>query len=172
MGKTTKTGMAKKAYQLGKQYEKTYRGCGQCVVAALQDALQIENQEIFKAATALAGGTGLAADNGCGAYIGATLVLSSIIGRERDNFADPKGIRFKTHQLARQFREKFIQEYGSVICRDIQNKLLGRYYYLADPQEYEKFHNAGAHDVHCPEVVGKAAKWMVEILSEASLIAK
>jgi C_GCAxxG_C_C family probable redox protein len=164
--------VAEKAYQLGKEYEKTYRGCSQCVIAALQDALDIRNDDIFKSATGLAGGTGLACDSGCGAYIGAVLVLSSLVGRERNNFSDPEGIRFKTHELVRKFRKKFIQEYGSVICRDIQNKILGRYYYLPDPQEFEKFHNAGAHDVHCPEVVGKAAKWMTEIMLEEKVGSK
>jgi C_GCAxxG_C_C family probable redox protein len=164
--------VAEKAYQMGKEYERTYRGCGQCVMAALQDTLDIRNDDIFKAATALAGGTGLATDSGCGAYIGAILVLGSLVGRERNNFSDPEGIRFKTHDLARRFRERFIREYGSVICRDIQNKILGRYYYLPDPQEYEKFHNAGAHDIHCPEVVGKAAKWMTEIILEEGLISR
>ena len=166
MKKANSAELAERAYKLGKEYEKTYRGCGQCVIAALQDTLDARNDDIFKAATGLAGGTGLAGDSGCGAYTGAILVLSSLLGRERNNFSDPEGIRFKTHQLTRKFQEKFIQEYGSVVCRDIQNKILGRYYYLPDPQEYEKFHNAGAHDVHCPEVVGKAARWMTEIILE------
>ena len=172
MKKANSAELAEKAYRLGKEYERTYRGCGQCVMAALQDILDIRNDDIFKAATGLARGTGLTADSGCGAYIGAVLVLSSLVGRERNNFSDPEGNRFKTHELARKFREKFIQEYGSVVCRDIQTKILGRYFYLADPQEYEKFHNAGAHDVHCPEVVGKAAKWMAEILLEENLISE
>jgi C_GCAxxG_C_C family probable redox protein len=162
--------LAEKAYRLGKEYEKTYRGCSQCVIAALQDTLKKRNDDIFKAATGLAGGTGLAADGSCGGYTGSVLMLGLLLGRERENFSDPSGIRLKTLELTRKFRQKFIQEYGSVICRDIQNKVLGRYYYLADPKEYENFHNAGAHDVHCPEVVGKAAKWMIEILSEAGLI--
>lgn len=164
--------VAEKACKLGKEYEKTYRGCSQCVIAALQDALEIRNDDIFKSATGLAGGTGLAGDSGCGAYIGAVLVLSSLVGRERNNFSDPEGIRFRTHQLSRKFREKFVREYGSVVCRDIQNKILSRYYYLPDPQEYEKFHNAGAHDVHCPEVVGKAARWMTEIVLQENLLHK
>jgi C_GCAxxG_C_C family probable redox protein len=172
MEKINSREVAEKAYRLGKEYEKTYRGCSQCVIAALQDAMSIRNGNIFKAATGLAGGTGLACDSGCGAYIGAVLVLSLLVGRERNNFSDPEGIRFKTHELVRKFRKKFIQEYGSVICRDIQNKILGRYYYLPDPQEFEKFHNAGAHDVHCPEVVGKAAKWMTEIILEENLISE
>ena len=164
--------VTEKAYQLGKKYENTYRGCSQCVIAALQDALDIRNDDIFKAATGLAGGTGLATDGSCGAYIGAVLILSSQVGRERNNFSDPEGVRYKTLELTRKFRERFIQEYGTVICRDIQNKIMGRYYYLPDSQEFEKFHNAGAHDVHCPEVVGKAAKWMTEIMLEESVGSK
>jgi C_GCAxxG_C_C family probable redox protein len=161
---------AVKAYQLGKEYERTYRGCSQCVIAALQDVLGTGNDAVFKAATGLAGGTGLTGDSGCGAYMGAVMFLGSILGRERKNFSDPEGVRFKTHQLVRKFRDQFIQEYGSVVCRDIQNRVLGRYYYLPDPQEFEKFHNAGAHDVHCPEVVGKAAKWMTEIILQEGLL--
>jgi len=159
-----------KAYNLGKEYEKTYRGCSQCVIAALQDVLGVGSDDVFKAATGLAGGTGLTCDSGCGAYMGAVLFLGSILGRERKNFSDPEGVRFKTHKLIRKFRDKFIQEYGSVICRDIQNRVLGRYYYLPDPQEFEKFHNAGAHDIHCPEVVGKASRWMTEIILQEGLL--
>jgi len=166
----SKKELSEKAYQLGKEYERTYRGCSQCVIAAIQDTLDIRNDDIFKSATGLAGGGGLAGDSGCGAYIGSILMLGLLLGRERERFSDPEGIRFKTHELVRKLRERFSQEYGSVICRDIQNRILGRYFYLADPQEYEKFHNAGAHDLHCPEVVGKAAKWMIEILGEANLI--
>lgn len=58
----------------------------------------------------------------------------------------------------------------SLVCRDIQGKILGRYYYLPDPEEFQKFHDAGAHDIHCPEVVGKAAKWMTEIPWEENLL--
>ncbi len=42
-----------KAYQLGKKYEQTYKGCSQCVIAALQDAFNIRNEDVFKAATGL-----------------------------------------------------------------------------------------------------------------------
>jgi len=159
-----------KAYELGKEYEKTYRGCSQCVIAALQDAFDIRNDDIFKAATGLAGGSGRATDGSCGAYGGAILILGFLLGRDRDNFADPEGIRFRTLELVRKFRDKYIQEYGSVVCRDIQTKVLGRPYYLADPDEYEKFHDAGAHDVYCPEVVGKSARWMAELILEENLL--
>ncbi len=48
-----------KAYQPGKKYEKVYGGCSQCVVAALKDAFDIKNDDVFKAATELIIGEGL-----------------------------------------------------------------------------------------------------------------
>jgi len=50
------------------KHGKTYRGCSQCVIAALQDTLSARNGDIFKAATGLAGGTGLTGDIGCRVY--------------------------------------------------------------------------------------------------------
>jgi len=65
-----KTELAEKAYRLGKEHEKTYRGCSKCMIAPLQDALDIMDDKIFKAATGLAGGIAAAGDTGCGTYIG------------------------------------------------------------------------------------------------------
>ena len=161
---------AEKAYELGKKYEQTYRGCSQCALAALQDAFNIKNDGVFKAATGLAGGGGLATDGSCGAYTGAIIFLSSILGRERDKFSDPEGVRFQTMKLAQKFHDKYIQEYGSVVCRDIQAKIMGRPFYLVDPDEFKKFHDAGAHDIYCPEVVGKASQWMAEIIMAENLV--
>jgi C_GCAxxG_C_C family probable redox protein len=159
---------AEKAYQLGKKYEQTYTGCSQCVVAALQDAFNIRNDDIFKAATGLAAGGGAATDGSCGAYSGAIMALSSLLGRERDDFTN-EDVLHKNFELMMKLRDRFIQEYGSVICRNIQTKVFGRPYYLPDDDEFEKFEKAGAHDVHCPEVVGKAARWAAELINKEKL---
>jgi len=161
---------ADKAYEFGHHYEKTYHGCSQCAIAALQDVFDIRNDDIFKASTALAGGSALSTEGSCGAYVGALMVLGLLVGRERDNFADPEGVRFTTQRLAGELRKKFIDEYGSIICRNIQTKVMGRPYYLGDKDEYEKFHNAGAHEIYCPDVVGKACRWMAEIIEGAKLV--
>lgn len=163
---------AEKAYQLGKEYEKTRKGCSQCVIAALQDALDIRNDDIFKAATGLAGGGGGAIDGSCGAYVGAIMVLGSLLGRDRNNFIDlHQTVGFRTIELVRKFRNKYIQEYGSVVCRNIQTKVFGRPFYLVDPEDFEKFEDAGGHeDKGCPEVVGKAARWMAGLILEENLL--
>jgi len=164
---------AEKAYELGKEYEKKYLGCSQCAMAALQDALGIRNDDIFKASTTLAGGGCGTGDGSCGAYVACLMVLSSLEGRERDKFDDFSKIApdARAFKLARKFRDKFIQEYGSVICRNIQTKVMGRPYYIVDPDDWNKFEAAGGHgDKGCPVTVGNAAKWMAELIEEEGLV--
>ena len=162
--------IAEKAYNLGKEYEKTCKGCSQCVVAALQDAFDMRNDDVFKAATGLAAGGGGSTDGNCGAYSGGIMFLSMLNGRERDDFKDASGKVFTNFQVVNKLRGMFIQEYGSVICRNIQTKMFGRPYYLVDPDEFEKFEKAGAHEVHCPEVVGKAAGWTADLVIKEGLV--
>ena len=157
-----------KAYQLGKEYEGTYKGCSQCALAALQDAFGIKDDNLFKAVTGLAGGGGCT-DGSCGAYSAANVFLSTFVGRERDDFADTAGNMHRSFEMMGKLHAKFIEEYGTIICRDIQTKIMGRFYYLPDPEELAKFEKAGAYDGKCPEVVGKAARWAAEIINQEKL---
>ena len=160
---------AERAYEAGWAYESTYRGCAQCVLAALQDAFDARDDAVFRAATGLAGGGGLACDGSCGAYVGAGMFFGQLLGRERDDFADPEGVRLQTAAMVRELRRRFLDEYGSVTCRDVQTRVMGRSYYIADPEESRRFHDAGAHDVHCPGVVGRAAGRAAEIVEAYGL---
>ena len=162
--------LAQKAYDLGYQYERERKGCGQCLIGAVQDALDMEGAEVFKAATAFAGGIGLTGDSACGAYAGGVMLLGHRIGRVKEDFEDAAGIRFKTYALAKKYHDRFVENYGSVNCRNIQTKVFGRPYYLNDRDEFIKFEDAGGHEDKCPEVVGQAARWLVELLSEEGLL--
>lgn len=164
------TGLAGRAYTLGCHYEREVHGCGQCLIAAVQDTLEIQGDELFKAATAFAGGVGLCGDGSCGAYLGGVLLLGHRVGRGRSRLDDPEGIRFRTYALARKFHDRFIERYGSVTCRDIHMKIFGRPYYLVDAEEFQKFEEAGGHRDKCPEVVGAAARWLVELMEDEGLI--
>ena len=55
-------------------------------------------------------------------------------------------------------------------CRDIQCKVFGRIYYLADKDEFMKLEEAGWHEDKCTGVVGWASKALVELLAEEKLI--
>jgi C_GCAxxG_C_C family probable redox protein len=160
---------ADRAHELGREYEQRYMGCGQCVLAALQDAFDVRDDAVFKAATGLAGGGGLSGDAGCGAYVGSIMMLSYLAGRPRDDFEDRTGGAMRTFRLVQRLRDRFIQEYGSVRCREIQHRIFGRPYYLMDMDDLNKFDAAGGHTDKCPEVVGKAARWTAELIEEAGL---
>jgi C_GCAxxG_C_C family probable redox protein len=162
--------LLQRAYNLGFEYEKTYRGCSQCTVAAVQDILGIREDSVFKAATGLAAGGGLTGIGPCGGYVGSVMVISQLCGRERSDFADPEKIRFKSFGLTRKFTEEFIREFGTIICRDIQTSKFGRPYYIADPDEFAKFEEAGGHDDKCTDVVGRASRLAVQFILREGLV--
>ena len=117
--------------------EQQYGGCSQSVVGAFKEILSSKiSDDIFKAATGLAGGIGLTG-SACGALIGGVIVISTFIGREYDNFLDPKKIRFKTYKLSKKLIDCFKEEYGSIICYDIHRKIMGRAYNLWDKKQYK-----------------------------------
>ena len=159
-----------KAYRLGFDYEAEYRGCGQCVVGAIQDALSIRDDAVFQAASGFAGGIGLAGDSACGAYAGAVMMLSSHKGRQRDTFDDPERLRFKSFAMAKMMHDRMVNELGGVNCHAIQNKIFGRPFYLWDQEQMDKFDQMGGHADKCPHVVGLAARLAVELLAEEGLI--
>jgi C_GCAxxG_C_C family probable redox protein len=169
---TTEDPRIQKAYDLGYDYEQRFRGCGQCTFAALQDTFSLRSAEtdaVFKSATALAAGTGLEGDGQCGAYSGAAMMISYLAGRERDNFADPEGARKVAFRLTQKLHKEMIDTYGTVICNQIHRRIMGRPFYIRDPQEYQAFEDAGAHDDKCTSVVGEVASRTARILIEEGL---
>jgi C_GCAxxG_C_C family probable redox protein len=166
----TRQDLLEKAYQLGFEYEKTYKGCSQCAIAAIQDTLDIKEDNVFKAATGLAAGGGLTGIGVCGGYVGGVMMISLLYGRERSNFEDPERKRFKSFELARRFGQLYIRELGSIICRDIQTQKFGRPYYIADPQDFEKFEEAGGHVDKCTDVVGIASRLAVQFIIDEGLL--
>jgi C_GCAxxG_C_C family probable redox protein len=166
-----KDAILKEAERLAYQYEQNYGGCSQCVVGALKETIDGVGDDVFKAATGLAGGIAVTGSGTCGALTGGAMVLSIYKGREYSNFADPQKTRWECFRVCKKLKEKFDAEYGSGMCKDIQKKLMGGSYNLWDKIEYDAFIAAGGHRDKCPEVCGKAAKWVVEILREEKLLA-
>jgi len=156
-----KENLMKRAYDLGFNFEREYGSCPQCVFAAVSEVLGKGSDEIFKAIDGLAGGLGRSGDGTCGALSGGVAAISRRYGREE--FPN-LGQRERCMTLSKKLHDKFIEEYGSVLCKDVQTKIMGRSYNFWDPKEREEFEKAGGHTDKCPNVVGKAAKWVVEIL--------
>ena len=100
------------------------------------------------------------------ALTGGVMALGCKYGRSRENFA--KGRFLDSYVRAKKLHDRFVQEYGSTICRDVHKKIFGRTFNLWDAKEYKEFESAGAHRDKCPMVAGKVAKWVAEILTETN----
>ncbi len=150
-------------YQLAFQYEANLGSCPQCVLAALKETLNVGNDSIFQASQGLTGGTALSSQGTCGALAGGMIAISALVGRTYQEFSEgqKKRLVFKYTKL---LYDRFIKEYGSPLCCDVQKKIFGRSYILLDKQEYEAFEKAGAHVDKCTSVAGNAAKWTAEII--------
>jgi len=169
MDKKTREEMLKKAYELGFQYERDYRGCAQCAIAGMYDAMGIKNDVVYKAGSGLAGGGGECTDGNCGGYTGASMVLASFFGRTRDKEAteDGRADKYVSFRMTRALHDKFVEKYGSVLCTGVQKHLYGgRSFDLRDDKQKEQFRDAGAHhdDDKCCMAVGDGARWGLEIL--------
>ena len=147
-------------YKLAFQYEAELGSCPQCVLATLYD---IGDPETIKAVDALAGGTSLSAEGTCGALIGGLVAISSIVGREYNDFKEGKRKRL-VFKYSKILYDKFIKEYGSPLCKGVHKKIFGRTFNLLDKNDYAEFEKAGAHVDKCTSVSGNVAKWAAEII--------
>jgi len=154
-----------KAYDLAYEYEATRGSCPQCVLSAIKETLGIIDEGTIRAADALAGGTALSSQGTCGALVGGLMAISMLTGRTYPEFSDGKRKR-RVFKYAQKLYDRFIQEYGSPLCCDVQKQLFGRSYLLMDKKEYQAFEEAGAHVDKCPTVAGNAAKWTTELILE------
>ena len=150
-------------YHLAFRYEAKLGSCPQCVLAALKETLDIGNENVLQATQGLAGGTALSSRGTCGALAGGIIAIGTLVGRTYQEFTEGKKKRL-VYKYTKLLYDKFIKEYGSPLCCDVQKKLFGRSYHLLDNQEYELFKKAGAHVDKCTSVAGNAAKWTAEII--------
>jgi len=161
---TDKNAILKRVYDHAFEYEQKYGSCPQCVLGAIQDEFGIVPDDVFRAGHALAGGVGLSTEGTCGALTGGVMALGCKYGRSRENFA--KGRFVNSYVRAKKLVDRFVQEYGSTICRDVHKKIFERTFNLWDPKDYQEFEKAGAHRDKCPTVAGNVAKWVAEILEK------
>lgn len=152
------------AHDNGFRYEADYHGCAQCTIAAIQDALGLRNDTVFRAASCLGGGIGKSGDGPCGAYSGAAMMIGFLWGRDRELFDDDRDNLRISYDLAARFHDWFVGEYGSCQCRGVQQAVYGRSFDLWDREDKRHFEEAGAHRDKCPEIVGRGAARAVEMI--------
>jgi C_GCAxxG_C_C family probable redox protein len=155
-----------RAYSLGYENEQKYGCCPQCVLAAIQDVLGVVDDATFKASHGLAAGGGLSTGGTCGALAGGMLALSAVCGRDRAHFRN--GRFMQSYKLGKRLHDRFVAEFGSPICAEVQTRLLGRSFNMWDAMDFKAFEEAGGHRDKCPRVAGTVASWTAEMLIEVA----
>ena len=157
--------LLEEVYKLAFKYEQEYHCCSQCIVAALQEIFLIKSDEVFSTSFALGGGFANTSEGTCGALAGGAMIISYFYGRRREEFFN--GIpNKKANDLTKKLYDRFVQEYGSCLCKDIQKKIFGRSFNFWNKKEKELFETSGGHIDKCPAVVAKAAQWTFKIIEE------
>lgn len=153
-----------RAFKIGVEGEK-YRGsCCQACFNAISETLGFKNKLIFQCLSALGGGGGTC-DGSCGAYSAGLVAFSYFFGRNYDLWEECKTFR-KASIMGEELFRRFIDKYGSVICKDIQLKKFGRRFNFnrITEQEFKLFEEMGAYEYICTTIVGLTAVWTIEIL--------
>jgi len=157
-----------KAYELGFGFQMFSRSCSQSVVSAMHQLLDIDDS-IVKMATSCTGGQISQSIGTCGGLIGGTLVLDYFFGRSINNTSSQEllsenlEILMDAQRAAFQLYEKFMAEYGTILCPSIQVQSIRRHYYLWDVRDMSEFELAGGYR-RSAHIIGNSARWVMEIL--------
>jgi len=156
------------AFKLGFESEKNRLSCSQSSFHAITTVLGYRNPQVFQSLLALQGGGADSGLNSCGAFCGSLVAFGLFFGRDYALWRKGE-MDLKASQLGEKLLDKFHENYGSAVCKDIQISCLGfatRFVKNGklDQAAFDKFEAAGGHDVCAPTIVGRAAAWAVEIL--------
>jgi C_GCAxxG_C_C family probable redox protein len=166
---STREELLERIYRLAYKYEAERGSCPQCVLSAIMETLNIGDPKTVQAADALAGGTALSTEGTCGALVGGLLAIGSIVGRNYEDFSKGERRR-RVFQYSKKLYDRFVEEYGSPLCKDLHIKLFGRRFNFMDPKDYQEFEKMGAHVDKCPSVSGNVARWTAEIILDNNLV--
>ena len=138
-------------------------GCSQTVLDSLQRNFGIEDIEVFKAASALAGGV-VGQQEACGALIGGIMAIGLMYGRQK--FEEDTIVRESEEYLDAQVRSRklcavFRERFGGLRCHEVFKNIRGD-----DYRAYEKTDTIEALEDQdtCGKVTGMTARMAAEIM--------
>lgn len=153
--------LTSKARNLASEYEKKYGGCSQAVVGALIRTFGFSDDGLLRASNVFAGGV-CRHGQMCGALLGGLMMISYLIGRDDlESLAQHENVM----AYGNVFFEKFEKEFGTLICKEIQEKRFGRSWDLLNPDELKDFLKSGGHEAEgAPKTTGRTAELAAEVI--------
>jgi C_GCAxxG_C_C family probable redox protein len=151
------------AANLAYQYEEKYFGCAQTTVAGLIEAFGIGGPDILRVSTCLAAGM-VRRGKICGALTGGLIMIGYIAGRDDLEM-------FAQYQRGMDYGDilykRFLEEFGTDSCSEIQNMKFGRAFDLQRQEEREELHKIMVETKKgCQSVTSAGARMAAEIMVE------
>lgn len=142
-------------------YMEISHNCAQTSFLALSDQFGLGNDDMVKALTPIPG----IAERGetCGAVTGALLALGLVYGK--NNISDWQGYR-DSLKPANEFCDRFEQELGSLMCRNIVKSEFGMELDLRNEDDLQKFQEEDATH-KCSKVVQTAVRIAADLILKA-----
>lgn len=125
----------------------------------------MRDDNVFKAASGLAGGVGLMGDV-CGSLLGAGMMLGLIYGRERGELEDFEKLKSSSVPVAKLYKW-FEKEFGSATCHDIRRKFGGGTFYDFEIEWQREIAEEEGIFEKCSDLCGRTAARTAEMLWEA-----
>ena len=155
--------LVEKAVEAAVEAELRFGICSRNVLIGLKTILPDMPEEMITASLSLAAGTG-AASGSCGAYcaglLGVGLKFNSTLAEEIEN----SDLQMAGVEKFKEYRDRFLSEWGTVLCPEIQKKLFGKSFYLVDPKQDEEFVNLEDHLEKCAIPIGAATRLAAEMI--------
>ena len=163
--------LVEKARRLGREYLLKYGGCAPGTLMAVAHTLNLEvTDEVFKAMMGFSSLAGV-----CGNVCGGIAAMGLRYGVGLEDFVKKPEIGFlsfaRIMKIAKVLREKFVEEYGSYLCDDIQIKLFGKCVMPTSSEELEAFSKMDPEELKvfyekCSSGTENAAGWTVAAILE------
>jgi len=131
------------------QFEGGYN-CAQSVLLVMQKFWNVKKTVEPKVASAFGGGIGRRGSL-CGALAGGVIAIGVKYGTNKPILEE----REKAYSLALKFYNRFEQDCGSVLCRD----LIG--YDLTDPKDLQEARNSNVFTEKCVHFIEKAVEILI-----------
>ena len=137
--------------------------CSRSVLIGLSSILDDMPDEMINASLSLLGGTG-AASGSCGAYCAGLLGLGLKYNIPLDDELANPALKLEGIRKATEYRDRFIDSIGTIMCPRIHEMLFGRCYDFTNPEEEREFLSLEGHELKCAEIVAEATRIAADML--------
>ena len=145
--------------------------CSRSLLIGLKAYFDYIPDELIRASSSLCGGAG-AASGSCGTYTCGLLAEGWKYNVPlKDELEDPSKFD-KNQEKFMGWRDRFLKEFGTTLCPEIQKQVYGRSYDFTKPEDCAVYFQITDHATQCANIVERATRLCAEYLLEDEDIAE